>query len=607
MGIVNYTWTIESSEYYSQTVDHTFVQPGYYIVKLNVTDDAGNYDTDIANVTVNDVTGPTADAGEDKTVDEDTVVSFDGSNSSDNVGIVNYTWKIEGTKYYGITVDHTFAHPGEYMVELNVSDDAGNYAIDTAKITVEDVTAPTADAGEDKTVEEDTVVTFDGSDSTDNVGIANYTWSVEGKEYHGETLELTFDHPETYSVKLKVTDKAGNFDKDIVNVTVLDVTAPEADAGMDRTVDEDEQVTFNGSASSDNKGIVDYKWTIQGSKYRSKIVEYTFDEPGNYTVELTVKDEAGNSDTDEINVKVFDITSPIADAGESMTADVDEKITLDGSNSSDNVEIAIYEWTLGDGSTKNGKKINHTYTEAGNYTVELMVMDEAGNSDKDRIVIEVEGKNEDTTPPMAEAGNDIVVEVGKSFTLDASESLDNIGIVDYTWMIEDEKYQGVKVNYSYSKTGNYYVTLTVTDEAGNTDEDDMIIEVFDPNEDTQPPEADAGLDKEIDEGDQFTLDASNSSDNEGIASYEWKIENGESKSGEQIQHTYDESGSYTIELTVTDEAGNTDTDTVKITVEESEDQGDGEDTPGFTVIALLISLILVLIYSHTKKDKNFFK
>ncbi len=90
---------------------------------------------------------PKADAGGDKTVDEDTVVTFDGSGSSDNVDIVNYTWTIEGSEYYGITVDYTFTQPGEYTVELNVTDEAGNTDTDTIIITVEK--AGNGDAGKD--------------------------------------------------------------------------------------------------------------------------------------------------------------------------------------------------------------------------------------------------------------------------------------------------------------------------------------------------------------------------------------------------------------------------------------------------------------------------
>src|SRR3989442_2534320 len=41
-----------------------------------------------------------------------------------------------------------------------------------------DGTPPIANAGPDQTVNEDTPVAFDGSGSTDNVGIVNYTWSL---------------------------------------------------------------------------------------------------------------------------------------------------------------------------------------------------------------------------------------------------------------------------------------------------------------------------------------------------------------------------------------------------------------------------------------------
>src|SRR5438876_4860053 len=41
-----------------------------------------------------DVTPPIANAGPDQTVNEDVPVAFDGSGSTDNVGIVNYTWAL---------------------------------------------------------------------------------------------------------------------------------------------------------------------------------------------------------------------------------------------------------------------------------------------------------------------------------------------------------------------------------------------------------------------------------------------------------------------------------------------------------------------------------
>jgi len=59
-------------------------------------------------------------------------------------------------------------------------------------------------------------VTLDGSGSTDNVGIVNWTWRIrlEGesawREVYGETPRFTFQKPGDHTVQLVVTDGDGN-------------------------------------------------------------------------------------------------------------------------------------------------------------------------------------------------------------------------------------------------------------------------------------------------------------------------------------------------------------------------------------------------------------
>jgi PKD repeat protein len=115
-------------------------------VTLNVTDAAGNWDTDTMTVTVRDVTPPIALAGSNQTVNEGTLVHFNGSSSSDNLGIVSYVWTFtDGTTktLNGISPTYTFHVSGNYLVTLNVTDAAGNWNTDTVTITVLDATPPT--------------------------------------------------------------------------------------------------------------------------------------------------------------------------------------------------------------------------------------------------------------------------------------------------------------------------------------------------------------------------------------------------------------------------------------------------------------------------------
>lgn len=83
------------------------------------------------------------------------------------------------------------------------------------------------------------------------------------------------------------------------------------------------------------------------------------------------------------------------------------------------------------------------------------------------------------------------------------------------------------------------------------------------------PTADAGSDQTVTAGEDVTLDASASSDSDGDnLSYVW--DEGEfSRSGMTSDYKFASSGTYEIPLTVTDEHGASDTDSVTVTVEDT--------------------------------------
>lgn len=54
-------------------------------------------------------------------------------------------------------------------------------------------------------------------------------------------------------------------------------------------------------------------------------------------------------------------------------------ITLSGTESSDNVAIASYEWNFGDGTSDSGETVTHRYSAPGTYEITLTVVDQAEN------------------------------------------------------------------------------------------------------------------------------------------------------------------------------------------------------------------------------------
>ncbi len=369
------------------------VDPLYY--KLSAVDISGNWNSSRpVKVDIIDDIPPVPVVGGDKTVNVTDIVTFNASSSYDNIGIVKYEWKIGDLTINGRIINYVFKDVRDYEVRLVVWDECGNKGEKAFITTVVDNKKPTADAGTNLIIDEGTEVVLDGSGSSDQVGIINYTWTIDkDTELYGMTPNYTFTNPGTYFVELNVTDEAGNYDKDTVEVWVKDVTDPVADAGKDRTALTNQKVTFNGNHSHDNGEIDSYEWHIKDQVYYGEKIQREFTKVGEYEVTLKVIDKAGNYGTDKIYVTVGDGTKPLADAGEDSTAIVGEEITFDGKDSSDNVGIVNYTWTiLETNQVLYGEKPTYEFEENGTYNVVLTVRDGNYNMDQDMIKVEVEKK-----------------------------------------------------------------------------------------------------------------------------------------------------------------------------------------------------------------------
>ncbi len=279
---------------------------------VTIRDSAVKFVLRVLCLSLSDTVPPVAHAGPDLTVNEDTPVIFDGSGSSDNKGIVSYVWTFIDAfpkTLTGVSPEYVFENPGIYQVRLNVTDLGGNWDIDDLVVTVLDVTKPVAKIEFNQTVNEDAVVTLDGSKSTDNVGVTSYTWTIFEDTtiiLIGSTVEHNFSKPGVYAIMLNVTDAAGNWGADVLNITVLDITKPVAEAGFYQSVVEGAEVRFFAGMSSDNVGVVAYIWNFgDGTNSSGVAVSHVYSVPGDYVVVLTVFDEAGNSAVDSTVVTVL--------------------------------------------------------------------------------------------------------------------------------------------------------------------------------------------------------------------------------------------------------------------------------------------------------------
>jgi len=290
-------------------------------------------------------------------------------------------------------------------------------------------------------------------------------------------------------------------------------------------------------------------------------VTVTYPHSNPRTVTLTVTDSKGQTSSSSQTIPVSDY--PIAAFTYSCTG---LACTFDsGGSTNGGNPIRNHIWYFGDGqtSTPSQETISHTYQQAGTYTVTLEVW---GSSIRERGIVTQQitaSTAQQSQPPVA---NFSVSCTGTVCTLDASASTDDKGIVSYDWSLgkfPDGTASGVSVTTDYWHASTRTVTLTVTDADGASN---SISKTFDVDVSSDAPPV-ARFTWSC-SGTVCTLDASTSTDDVGITSYDWslgKYPEG-AATGVSVTTDYWHTSTRTVTLTVTDSKGQTNSVTQTVTV-----------------------------------------
>lgn len=371
---------------------------------------------------------------------------------------------------------------------------------------------------------------------------------------------------------------------------------PVANAGTDITVTLPANASLDGSGSTDSDGtIAKYAWVKKSGPAGGTITTagaakttVTALAEGTYVFTLTVTDDKGATDTDDITVTVKpDVNNaPAANAGADVTITLPvSTVNLDGSSSVDDGTIAGYAWVKQSGpaggaiASPAAAVTDITGLTEGTYVYKLTVTDDKGLTGTDEVTIIVNAAPND--PPVANAGADVSITLPVSTaSFDGSGSSDDGTIAAYAWTKQSGPTGGAITSPSAAVTnitglteGFYVFRLTVTDDKGATSFDDVTITVK-PEPVNAVPVANAGADITITlPVNTAAFDGSTSSDSDGsIAKYAWTKESGPaggaiaSAATAKTNITGLTEGTYVFRLTITDDRGATAYDEVTITV-----------------------------------------
>jgi PKD repeat protein/uncharacterized protein YraI len=399
---------------------------------------------------------------------------------------------------------------GKHRVKVEYYERSGGAEIE---VTWQRKTAPTnqppqAVPGGPYTVNEGSLVTFDGSGSKDPDGnIIKYEWDLnyDGRAFTvdatGKTASTSYsDGPATITVALRVTDDKGASHIAATQVKVENV-APMAEAGGPYAGQVGSPITLAGTAT--DPGLVDqvglsYRWDFgDGTQGNGPMVSHSYQQAGSYEVELTVTDKDGAQGTDKATVQVREGNQPPAAILSGPTSGlVGETLSFSGARSADDDgRIVRYAWDFGDRTTGSGVDVTHVYNVVGSYQVTLTVTDDGGLSDSATHVVQVNQPVQINLPPTAVIEGPVTAQVSQTIQFDGSGSSDSDGrIVSYAWDFGDGMTDsGITVTHSYSATESYTVTLTVTDNDGLTASARHIVQIGAPVQSSLPSTAVAQL------------------------------------------------------------------------------------------------------------------
>jgi predicted transcriptional regulator/PKD repeat protein len=356
---------------------------------------------------------------------------FEGYQSYSIGGYIeSYSWDFgDGNNSTDINTSHVYITPGDYIVNLEVTDNQTEKANKSVNVTVlevpegnttasiESLTSDEEEYDMDEAINASVVIEKDdgGTPSMwegtllfevldDTLDVVHYDERdiiiPEVMDADTSYFDFNLSEPGDHLIRAKLYDNATVLvDQKEITVSIIKEIQNQLPVAVIKsdheTVNVTELVWFFGNLSYDPDGsIVSYDWDFGDENSSDEMIaSHFYDLPGDYVIKLTVKDDSDAENTTKITLNVVEPENepPVAVIrSEVSKIEAGKEIWFYGNQSYDRDGIiASFQWDLGDGNYTSGTNTSHVYNSPGNYTITLTILDDANSESGDSVIVEV--------------------------------------------------------------------------------------------------------------------------------------------------------------------------------------------------------------------------
>ena len=511
----------------------SFNQAGIFPIALYAYDREGNWDRQIKYIGVQDKYAPLVEVLQGNSCIAGPV-ELKVENLTTDVAITSYTWTFpDGSQQNTEEASYQFVAAGPYTVRLDVESENGCGNFYEKKVTVypEPLAAYEVSTSQVCT---NAAVIFNNQTNYAADSVISYSWdfgdgitSIETNPQH------EFAEPGTYTVSLSAS---------IPGCTSTSTQTIEVQEGPKAlfeasAVCQGEALAFKNLTSGES--IIGYKWDLGNGTYSMlENPEQIYEAPGTYLVMLQAKNDLGCETSFTQSVRVYSLPQPDFKNSPACEGNrvqfTDATLDVDGN-------IIAWNWAfeMPGGTTliSNEQNPEVAYSQAGSYDVSLTTTTTWNCQKTVMETVEV--------APMPQV--EILFEgacVGDSAILADVTNTDSLSVQSWYWMVGNEVYTDSAFSFHFAQAGTYELLLQLNLENGCSVQGTKQITV-------EPlPAVDFAFSGAC-VGQVAAFEALTPS-----AKYSWTIDGKPIGSeGPEIQYTFNEEGTYRVNLMVFDEQG----------------------------------------------------